>query len=36
MATVLTQKDDENNETSVSFMRTNLEGVELNYPSIDK
>jgi hypothetical protein len=32
----LNQKDDYNNEAPVSFMRTNLQGVELNYPSIDK
>jgi hypothetical protein len=36
LATVLTQKDDDNNEAPVSFMSTNLQGVELNYPSIDK
>jgi hypothetical protein len=33
---VLTQKDDDNNEASISFMRTNLQGVELNYPIIDR
>jgi hypothetical protein len=33
---VLTQKDDENNEAPISFMRTNLQGPKLNYPSIDK
>jgi hypothetical protein len=32
----LNQKDDENNEAPVSFMNTNLQGVELNYPAIDK
>jgi hypothetical protein len=32
----LTQKDDENNEASISFMSTNLQGEELNYPAIDK
>jgi hypothetical protein len=36
LAAVLTQKDDENNESLVSFMSTNIQGVELNYPSIDK
>jgi hypothetical protein len=33
---VLTQKDDENNEVPVPFMSVNLQGVELNYPAIDK
>jgi hypothetical protein len=32
----LTQKDDENNEAPVSFMSTNIQGVKLNYPAIDK
>jgi hypothetical protein len=36
LAAVLTQKDDDNNEDLMSFMSTNLQGVELNYPSIDK
>jgi hypothetical protein len=36
LAAVLTQKDDENNEAPISFMSTNLQGVELNYPAIDK
>jgi hypothetical protein len=36
LAAVLTQKDDDNNEAPVSFMSTNLQGVELNYPTIDK
>jgi hypothetical protein len=36
LAAVLTQKDDDNNEAPVSFMSTNLQGVELNYPAIDK
>jgi hypothetical protein len=36
LVVVLTQKDDDNNEAPVSFMSTNLQGVELNYPSIDK
>jgi hypothetical protein len=33
---VLTQKYDEKNEEPVSFMRTKLKGLELNYPSIEK
>jgi len=36
MVVVLTQKDDENHEAPVSFMRTNIQGDELNYPSIYK
>jgi hypothetical protein len=36
LVSVLTQKDDDNNEAPISFMRTNLQGVELNYPAIDK
>jgi hypothetical protein len=36
LAAVLTQKDDDNNEAPVSFMSTNLQGEELNYPTIDK
>jgi hypothetical protein len=36
LAAVLTQKDDDNNEAPVSFMSTNLQGVDLNYPAIDK
>jgi hypothetical protein len=36
LATVLTQKNDDNNEAPVSFMSTNLQGAELNYPTIDK
>jgi hypothetical protein len=36
LAAVLTQKDDDNNEAPVSFMSTNIQGVELNYPAIDK
>jgi hypothetical protein len=36
LATILAQKDDENNEAPISFMSTNLQGAELNYPCIDK
>jgi hypothetical protein len=35
LASVLTQKDDYNNEAPVSFMSTNLQGDEMNYLSID-
>jgi hypothetical protein len=33
---VLTQEDEVGEEFSVSFMSTGLQGVELNYPAIDK
>jgi hypothetical protein len=36
LATVLTKKDDDNNEALVSFMSTNLQGDELNYRAIAK
>jgi hypothetical protein len=36
LAKVLTKKDDENNKAPVSFMSTNIQGAELNYPSMDK
>ena len=36
LAVVLTWKDDGNIEASMSFMHTNLQGDELNYPVIDK
>ena len=36
LAAILTQKDDEKNGVSVSFMSTNMQGDELNYPAIDK
>jgi hypothetical protein len=36
LAVVLTKKDDENNEAPISFMSTNLQGAELNYPAIEK
>jgi hypothetical protein len=36
LAAVLTQKDDDNNEALVSFMSTNIQGANINYPAIDK
>jgi hypothetical protein len=33
---VLNQEDDDNNESPVSFMITNIQGDDLNYPAIDK
>jgi hypothetical protein len=36
LVVVLTQKDDANNEAPVSFMSTDIQGVELNYHAIDK
>jgi hypothetical protein len=36
LAAVLNQNDDDNNEAPMSFMSTNLQGVELNYPAVDK
>lgn len=33
---VLTQKDDQNNEQSIFFMSSSLQGHELNYPTINK
>jgi predicted metallo-beta-lactamase superfamily hydrolase len=36
LAVVLTQKDDGNKKAPVSFMSTNLQGAELNYPAVDK
>jgi len=36
LVAVLTQKDDENNETHISFIITNLQEPEINYPTIDK
>jgi hypothetical protein len=36
LAAVLTQKDDEKHEAPISFMSTNLQRVELNYPTIEK
>ena len=36
LVVVLTQKDGDNNEAPISFMSTNIQGAELNYPAIDK
>jgi hypothetical protein len=36
LAVVLTQKDNDKNEAPMSFMSTNLQGAEINYPAIDK
>ena len=36
LAAVLTQKEDGGDEFPLAFMRTSLQGVELNYPAIDK
>jgi hypothetical protein len=36
LATILNQKDDENNEAPMLFMSTKLQGDELNYLAIDK
>jgi hypothetical protein len=36
LSAILTQKNDENNEAPISFMSTNFQGPELNYPSIEK
>ena len=36
LVAVLTQKDDDNNKAPVSFMSTNIQGTECNYPTIDK
>jgi hypothetical protein len=36
LATVLTQKDQQGNECPIAFMSTGLQGVELNYPPVDK
>jgi hypothetical protein len=36
LATVLTQKDEQGDEYLVAFMSTGLQGVELNYPLVDK
>jgi hypothetical protein len=33
---MLTQKDEQGDECLISFMSTNLQGAELNYPVIDK
>ena len=36
LAAVLTQKEDGGDEYPISFMSTGLQGVELNYPVVDK
>lgn len=36
LLTVLTQKDEMNNEHPISFMRSSMQGPELNYLAIDK
>ena len=36
LAAILTQKDTSNDERPISFMGTGLQGVEFNYPEIDK
>jgi hypothetical protein len=36
LVAVLTQKDDDNKEAPISFMSTNIQWDELNYPVIDK
>ena len=36
LAAVIMQKDSNNDERPISFMRTGLQGAELNYPKIEK
>jgi hypothetical protein len=36
LTTILTQKDEQGNQYHVAFMSTGLQGVELNYPPMDK
>jgi len=36
LAAVLTQKDEINNECPISFMSTSMQGLELNYPTIER
>jgi hypothetical protein len=36
LVAILTQKDDDNNKSPVSFMSNNLQRAELNYPAIEK
>jgi hypothetical protein len=36
LAKMLTQKYEQCNESPISFMRTSLLGVEMNYPAMDK
>jgi hypothetical protein len=35
-AAVLTQKNSENNEVPIAFMRYSFKGAELNYPAVDR
>jgi hypothetical protein len=35
-AAVLTQKNSENNEVPIAFMRSAFKGAELNYPAVDR
>ena len=35
-AAVLTQKNSENNEVPITFMRSAFKGTELNYPAVDR
>jgi hypothetical protein len=35
-ASVLTQKNDENNEVPIAFMSSAFKGAELNYPVVDQ
>jgi len=36
LAEVLTQKDDKNDEAPISFISTNIQGPNINYPTIEK
>lgn len=33
---MLTEKDELNNESPISFMIVSMQGLELNYPAMDK
>lgn len=35
-ATILTQKNDDGNEVPISYISSNLQGAELNYPDMEK
>ena len=35
-ATILTQKEKKGNEVPISYMSSNLQGAELNYPNVEK